>query len=233
MDINYIQGKEKVNGMRVAIFDFDGTLYAEETFKLLMNHLKEHPIYQTKYKRFYRSIVPPYIANKLKLYPNAKMKERSMQLYIEAFNGITEKEMVAYFDELTEPVQKDFNQAVMARLQQHQTEHMHILLVSGAYTQFLHQVTAGISFNQIIGTEVSYKDNKVNTQTPIQHVNGIRKTENILQALEGQPIDWKNSYAYGDSFSDLPVLELVGNPIAVNPEEKLKIIAKERGWEII
>ncbi|MFJ5769667.1 haloacid dehalogenase-like hydrolase [Psychrobacillus sp. NPDC093180] len=132
--------------MRVAIFDFDGTLYAEETFKLLMNHLKEHPIYRTKYKRFYRSIVPPYIANKLKLYPDAKMKARSMQLYIEAFDGIAEKEIVTYFDELTKAVQKDFNQAVLARLEKHQAENIHILLVSGAYTQFLHQVTAGRNF---------------------------------------------------------------------------------------
>ncbi|MFJ8066982.1 HAD family hydrolase [Psychrobacillus sp. NPDC096426] len=219
--------------MKVAIFDFDGTLYAEETFKLLMNHLKEHPIYRTKYKRFYRSIVPPYLANKLKLYPDAKMKERSMQLYIEAFNGIHEKEIIAYFEELTKPVQKDFNPAVIARLQKHQAENIHILLVSGAYTQFLRQVTKGISFNQIIGTEISYKENNVDSRTLIKHVNGTRKTENILLALEGQQIDWKNSYAYGDSFSDLPVLELVGNPVVVNPEEKLQVVAKERGWEII
>ncbi|MDI2589067.1 HAD-IB family hydrolase [Psychrobacillus sp. NEAU-3TGS] len=219
--------------MRVAIFDFDGTLYAEETFKLLMTHLKEHPVYRTKYKRFYRSIVPPYIANKLKLYPDAKMKARSMQLYIEAFDGIAEKEMVTYFDELTKPVQKDFNPAVLARLKKHQAENIHILLVSGAYTQFLHQVTTGISFNQIIGTEIFYKDSKVDTKRFIDHVNGTRKTEHILQALEGQPIDWENSYAYGDSFSDLPVLELVGNPIAVKPEEKLLNVAKERCWEII
>ncbi|MFJ5769666.1 HAD family hydrolase [Psychrobacillus sp. NPDC093180] len=73
----------------------------------------------------------------------------------------------------------------------------------------------------------------MDTKTFIDHVNGTRKTEHILQALEGQPIDWENSYAYGDSFSDLPVLELVGNPIAVKPEEKLLNVAKERGWEII
>ena len=44
--------------MRVAIFDFDGTIYAEETFTLLMKHLKEHPIYHSSYKRFYRAIAP-------------------------------------------------------------------------------------------------------------------------------------------------------------------------------
>ena len=61
----------------------------------------------------------------------------------------------------------------------------------------------------------------------------LEKRRSILQALEGQQIDWENSYAYGDSFSDLPVLELVGNPVAVNPEEKLRSVAKARNWEII
>lgn len=219
--------------MRVAIFDFDGTLYAKETFTLLMNHLKEHPIYKSKYNRFYRSIVPPYIATKLKLYPSSKMKERSMQLYLNAFEGLSEQELNSFFGELTEKMQKDFNEEVVSRLQQHQEENIHILLVSGAYTPFLHRVTEGISFNHIIGTSIVYKENIVDLQTPIKHINGTRKTENILQALKGQQIDWENSFAYGDSYSDLPVLELVGNPVAVKPEEKLLGVAKERGWEII
>lgn len=219
--------------MRVAIFDFDGTLYAEETFKLLMNHLKEHPIYKSKYKRFYRSIVPPYIANKLKLYPNSKLKERSMQLYLEAFEGRSKTEMNVYFKELKVIMQKDFNSQVLARLKQHQQDDIHILLVSGAYTQFLQRVTEGVSFNHIIGTDISYSENKVDTKIRIKHVNGTRKTESLLQALEGQEIDWENSFAYGDSYSDLPVLELVGNPVAVKPEEKLRSVAKARGWEII
>jgi len=219
--------------MRVAIFDFDGTLYAEETFKLLMNHLKEHPIYKSRYKRFYRSIVPPYIANKLKLYPNSKMKERSMQLYLEAFEGRSKTEMNVYFEELKVIMQKDFNSQVLERLKQHQQDDIHILLVSGAYTQFLQRVTEGVSFNHIIGTDISYKENKVDTKTRVKHVNGTRKTESLLQTLEGQEIDWENSFAYGDSYSDLPVLELVGNPVAVKPEEKLRSVAKARGWEII
>ncbi|MBD7945257.1 HAD-IB family hydrolase [Psychrobacillus sp. AK 1817] len=219
--------------MRVAIFDFDGTLYEEETFKLLMNHLKEHPTYHPQYKRFYRSIVPPYIANKLKLYPTTNMKKRSMQLYLEAFEGRSRDEMYQYFDELKEQMQKNFNKKVLEKLNAHQQENVHIYLVSGAYTQFLERVTEGISFKQIIGTEIIYKENSVYTKSPLEHVNGAMKTQKLLEQLEGQEIDWENSYAYGDSYSDLPVLELVGNPIAVKPEEKLRNLAQERGWEII
>ncbi|MER2077920.1 HAD family hydrolase [Psychrobacillus psychrotolerans] len=219
--------------MRVAIFDFDGTIYAEETFTLLMKHLKEHPTYHSSYKRFYRAIVPPYIANKLKLYPDNKMKKRSMQLYLEAFNGLTKQEMDIYFSEIKATMQQDFNAKVLERLKRHQEENIHILLVSGAYTQFLERVTDGLVFNQIIGTDIFYKDDKVYTKNAINHVNGQKKTLKVHEALDGHQIDWENSYAYGDSFSDMPVLELVGNPVAVRPEEKLRSLANARGWEVM
>ncbi|MEK5206908.1 MULTISPECIES: HAD family hydrolase [Psychrobacillus] len=219
--------------MRVAIFDFDGTIYAEETFTLLMKHLKEHPTYHSSYKRFYRAIVPPYIANKLKLYPDNKMKKRSMQLYLEAFNGLTKQEMDIYFSEIKATMQQDFNAKVLERLKRHQEENIHILLVSGAYTQFLERVTDGLVFNQIIGTDIFYKDDKVYTKNAINHVNGQQKTLKVHEALDGHQIDWENSYAYGDSFSDMPVLELVGNPVAVRPEEKLRSLANARGWEVM
>ncbi|MFZ0577519.1 MAG: HAD-IB family hydrolase [Psychrobacillus psychrotolerans] len=219
--------------MRVAIFDFDGTIYAEETFTLLMKHLKEHPTYHSSYKRFYRAIVPPYIANKLKLYPDNKMKKRSMQLYLEAFNGLTKQEMDIYFSEIKATMQQDFNAKVLERLKRHQEENIHILLVSGAYTQFLESVTDGLVFNQIIGTDIFYKDDKVYTKNAINHVNGQQKTLKVHEALDGYQIDWENSYAYGDSFSDMPVLELVGNPVAVRPEEKLRSLANARGWEVM
>ncbi|QUG41492.1 HAD-IB family hydrolase [Psychrobacillus sp. INOP01] len=219
--------------MRVAIFDFDGTIYAEETFTLLMKHLKEHPIYHSSYKRFYRAIVPPYIANKIKLYPDNKMKKRSMQLYLEAFEGLTKQEMDVYFEEIKAVMQQDFNQTVLERLKLHQKENVHILLVSGAYTQFLERVTEGLVFNQIIGTDIFYKDDKVYTKNILTHVNGEQKTMKVHEALSGHKIDWENSFAYGDSFSDLPVLELVGNPVAVRPEEKLRSLANERGWEVM
>lgn len=219
--------------MRVAIFDFDGTIYAEETFTLLMKHLKEHPTYQTSYKRFYRAIVPPYIANKLKVYPDSKMKKRSMQLYLEAFEGRTKQEMDLYFEEIKSVMQQDFNKKVLDRLKLHQQEDIHILLVSGAYTQFLERVTDGLVFNQIIGTDIFYRDEKVYTKNVITHINGEQKTLKVHEALNGHQIDWENSFAYGDSFSDLPVLELVGNPVAVRPDEKLRSLANERRWEVM
>jgi phosphoserine phosphatase len=42
--------------------------------------------------------------------------------------------------------------------------------------------------------------------------------------------DLSESYYYGDSVADLPVLEAVGHPVVVNPRDRLRAIAGERGW---
>jgi len=46
-------------------------------------------------------------------------------------------------------------------------------------------------------------------------------------------LDLETSWAYSDSVSDLPMLELVGNPVAVNPDAELARIARERGWRVM
>jgi phosphoserine phosphatase len=46
-------------------------------------------------------------------------------------------------------------------------------------------------------------------------------------------IDLQKSYFYTDSIVDLPVLERVGNPVAVHPDSELATLAVERGWKII
>ncbi|MCZ7535110.1 MAG: HAD-IB family hydrolase [Acidimicrobiia bacterium] len=46
-------------------------------------------------------------------------------------------------------------------------------------------------------------------------------------------IDLGRSWAYSDSASDLPMLGAVGNPVAVNPDKKLRDVARESEWEIL
>jgi len=59
------------------------------------------------------------------------------------------------------------------------------------------------------------------------------KAEAIRQVAAEHGIDLAESYAYSDSESDLPMLEAVGHPVAVNPDNALERIARERGWQIM
>lgn len=225
--------KEWVKEMRVAIFDFDGTLYSKETFYTMMEHLKNHPLYRKRYPKFMRAIFPPYIANKIKLYPNDKMRSHSMQLYLEALDHLTIEEANIFFEQVAQKMQLDFNEQVMEKVIEHAEDDLHVLLVSGAYTPLLYKVTEGLPFHNIIGTDIPIAEGKITSQAPLDHVQGMRKNEKVHHYLQGKKIDWQNSYAYGDSYADLAVLDLVGNPIAVQPDDKLRTVARNRGWLIL
>ncbi len=51
--------------------------------------------------------------------------------------------------------------------------------------------------------------------------------------LKDNPSSLVGSYFYSDSINDLPLLELVDNPTAVNPDESLQTVAEKRGWQIL
>ena len=46
-------------------------------------------------------------------------------------------------------------------------------------------------------------------------------------------IIWSESYVYADTYTDLPLLEQVGYPVAVYPDDELVVHAQDRGWKII
>ncbi len=219
--------------MKVAIFDFDGTLFPEETFPLMMSHLKTHPLHSKKYRRFMSRILPGYVAYKCKIYPEQKMKELSMRSYISAFGTAAKTEIDKFFSELGEGMSQSLSEAVLARFEQHRKDGYYTMLVSGAFEPLLHAVTKNVDFDYIVGTRIPYENEHLDKRTPVNHVHGARKTEKIVGQLADTDVDWENSFAYGDSYSDLDVLELVGNPVAVKPEPRLLEIAEERKWEIL
>jgi HAD superfamily hydrolase (TIGR01490 family) len=62
---------------------------------------------------------------------------------------------------------------------------------------------------------------------------GEGKVAPMRSFAEEHEIDLASSWAYSDSVSDLPMLELVGNAVAVNPDAELTRIARERGWRVM
>jgi len=61
---------------------------------------------------------------------------------------------------------------------------------------------------------------------------GPTKGAAMRDVARRQGIDLAASYAYSDSATDIPMLEAVGHPVAVNPDRELLRVARERGWEV-
>ena len=64
-------------------------------------------------------------------------------------------------------------------------------------------------------------------------VYGEGKVAAMRRFADEHEIDLPESWAYSDSASDLPMLRLVGNPVAVNPDPELARIAADRGWRVL
>jgi HAD superfamily hydrolase (TIGR01490 family) len=62
---------------------------------------------------------------------------------------------------------------------------------------------------------------------------GTAKAVAIAKVAEREGYDLELSYSYSDSVSDLPMLEIVGHPVAVNPDNGLEAVARARGWPIV
>ncbi len=62
---------------------------------------------------------------------------------------------------------------------------------------------------------------------------GQFKAEAMTELAEAEGIDLTESWAYSDSYTDLPMLEAVGHPVAVNPDRVLAKTAREREWEVM
>ncbi|HUC59023.1 MAG TPA: HAD-IB family hydrolase [Streptosporangiaceae bacterium] len=63
-------------------------------------------------------------------------------------------------------------------------------------------------------------------------LHGTAKAEAVHALAEREHLDLSQCSAYSDSVNDLPMLELVGHPNAVNPDAELRALAKKRGWPI-
>jgi HAD superfamily hydrolase (TIGR01490 family) len=66
-----------------------------------------------------------------------------------------------------------------------------------------------------------------------RYAYGVEKARLIQELAARDGVDLAASHAYSDSATDVPMLEAVGHPVAVNPDRALRRIARERGWEIL
>ena len=115
---------------------------------------------------------------------------------------------------------------VVARLMNHKSKGAKVYIASSVVEPLIEPFANRIGA-QTIGTPVEYENGHVRVAGDL--VVQERKIEQVLSRLGVDRVD----FAYGDTWMDVPLLEHSGHPVAVYPDEKLKAVALERGWEIL
>src|SRR5699024_64696 len=195
--------------MKVALFDFDGTLYPYETFNILLEQLKTHPKYKGNYKKFVRYFAPYYFGYKIKIVKKAKMQQKALEYYLKSFKDNSRSEIEQFFSDVAKDMTGDLRLSLINRIKQLQADHYYIMLVSGAFVPLLESIFKGLNIDCIIGSKVNFKGDRLDIESPFERIFADRKVEIIKNHFKDEEVDWSISYAYSDSITDLKMLELV------------------------
>jgi phosphoserine phosphatase len=108
-----------------------------------------------------------------------------------------------------------------------------VYIVTAASQDLADMLARVLTFDGAIGSQFSEVADGVYTGRPAGlFIYGSEKARAIEQLAEREGLDLSSSYAYSDSASDLPMLQLVGHPVAVNPDKALAEAAREQRWEV-
>jgi HAD superfamily hydrolase (TIGR01490 family) len=123
---------------------------------------------------------------------------------------------------------------MLALAHEHQDHGRPAYIVTAASRELADILARVMALDGAVGSEISEVIDGVYTGRPAGvFVYRSGKAEAIRRLAEREGIDLSASYAYSDSESDLPMLEAVGHPVAVNPDGTLARIARERGWDVL
>jgi HAD superfamily hydrolase (TIGR01490 family) len=105
-------------------------------------------------------------------------------------------------------------------------------IVSAALQEVVDAVAADLGFDGALGTVCEVEDG-VYTGRGVRSLHGENKAAAVRELADQEHFDLDASTAYSDSHTDLPFLQAVGNPVAVNPDRTLRRIAAARGWPVL
>ncbi|HEY5266404.1 MAG TPA: HAD-IB family hydrolase [Acidimicrobiales bacterium] len=115
----------------------------------------------------------------------------------------------------------------------HQAEGHEVFLVSSAPAEIVEPFAELLGITGAISSKALIDDNGKFTGEMTFFAQGENKAQAIREIAEERGIDLSASYAYSDSETDVPMLEAVGHPFAVNADRTLAKYAHERQWPLL
>lgn len=214
--------------MPLAIFDLDHTLingdsdYSWGQF-LVERELVDRAEYEVKNEQFYQD------------YVNSTLDPMA---YLEFAVG----PLAQYsLDELA-GFHRDFMEAVIAPmwqpkaealLEKHRSAGDTLLVITSTNRFIVEPICHKLGITEIIAARPEIIDGSYTGKITGGHTFQHGKVEQLNRWLKKKDESLEGAWFYSDSINDLPLMEVVDNPVAVDPDDKLRAEAEQRGWKII
>ncbi len=117
-------------------------------------------------------------------------------------------------------------------IEEHRLAGRDIVIVSTSGTEVVGPIGEMLGADRVVATRLEIADGRYTGE--IEHYVYAEEKANSIRALaDSLGYDLGACYAYSDSVTDVPMLETVGHPHAVNPDKELRRIAASRGWPVL
>ena len=160
--------------------------------------------------------------------------ERVRARILGAVTGVRQADLVALNAELIPKLLARVRPEARRLIDMHRRAGRDTYIVSASPRELVEPLAAAIGMTGGLGTVSEVDEDGIYTgQLDGPFVYGPGKVIAMKETAEWEGYELALSYAYSDSASDLPMLESVGHPVAVNPDGTLNRTAHDRGWPVV
>lgn len=156
------------------------------------------------------------------------------ELLFKGYSGMSEDRLLELADEAFDTVVRPslYKDGLSLVKRAKQAGHR-VVLISGSPDFLLERLAKMIDADDVIGNRLEFRDGMATGRILKPLVAGPEKARLIKDHAKQHGFDLDRCAAYSDSMSDVPMLSVVGRPAAVNPDFRLKMLAKTHRWPVI
>lgn len=163
--------------------------------------------------------------------------EESAEFMLGLLTNASQEELLTWQDEFMQAViLPSISPAARELLAKHQDQG-HLVAIVTATNEFVTRpIATALGVDHLIATTPEMKEGRYTGKisgVPSFQAGKITRVQQWLQTMDKSLSDFERSWFYSDSPNDLPLMEVVTDPVATNPSDKLRAVATERNWEVI
>jgi HAD superfamily hydrolase (TIGR01490 family) len=213
-----------------AFFDVDGTLIETNIVHAFAWYARHQPTLLGSAKKTLKT------AASLPLFAVADKVSRKLfnELFYTYYAGESEDRLHVLAEELFEDIiRPSIYPRTGALLAQARRAGLRLVIVSGGLDFIVRPLGKYLGVDDFIASTLEFERGYATGRLGKPFVGGASKAVLLRQYAAAHDIDLSRSHAYTDSYSDVPMLTIVGHPTAVNPDLRLRAVASAYEWPIL
>ena len=213
-----------------AFYDVDGTLIKTNIVHAFAWYARNQP---TVSGSIIKSVKP---ALSVPMFLAADKLSRKLfnKLFYNYYRGEPEDRLIVLAEELFEDVIKpSIFPRTMDLVNEAKRAGLRNVIVSGGLDFTVRPLARYLGVDDFIANTLEFENGYATGQLGKPFVAGATKAQIMRDYAEKHGIDLGKSWGYSDSYSDYPMLAVVGHPTAVNPDFRLRTVARSYDWPVI